>query len=185
MRLSFLLPFCLLVMGFVACDEGNVDLDNTSEETLVVSIDELQYVLRGGEYRHIQLEPGRHSIIIKDEDGKIMEEATFLVENGGLINLARSKYLIWTDLYGDSNLRKIKLKEDWIDIGDESFYGEFQPIDQESLFLESEWDFGLNEQFPEDMMGWNVKDKYIIKRKLFREADLVEAYHSLVNKNKQ
>ena len=169
------------LIAIPGCDQGNIDLDNSGDEPLTVIIDELQYDLAPGEYQRIKLEKGRHILTIVDKDGKTQEEETFRVVAGGLINVAKGNYLVWTDLYGDPNLRKEKLKEDWIDIGDQSFFGEFETLPTDEYYIEKKWDYGLSENFPDDLLGWEMGvEKYIIKRKLFREEELVKAYNSLV-----
>ena len=181
MKQVIYLIFGWIMIAIPGCDQGNIDLDNSGDVPLFVTIDELEYKLAPGQYQQIKLEKGRHVIIIKDKEGKTLDEETFRVVTGGIINVAKANYLIWTDLYGDPKLRKQKLKEDWLDIGDQSFFGEFEQLPTDVFYIEKEWDYGLGEDFPDDLLGWEMgKEKYIIKRKLFRESELIKAYNSLV-----
>lgn len=175
--LSLILAFFLLT----ACQEGNVDMDNNGDELLIVNLDELSYRMPPHTFQRIKLDKGLHILSIKDEAGRVLERDTFQVIEGGLINLAKTNYLIWVDLYGDPALRKTVLQEDWIDIGNQSFFGQFEPLESEATYIEQKWDYGLGEPFPEDLLGWEItREKWIIKRKLFREDELIEAYNSLV-----
>ncbi|RMG23237.1 MAG: hypothetical protein D6730_14875 [Bacteroidetes bacterium] len=184
--ITHLLLISILGLMMSACQKGNVEMDNAGDQTLEVTVDELTYTMKPGDYQKLELKPGTHRIIIKDEDGKTIEEATFQVKEGGLLNLARKDYYIWTDLYGDPSLKAEKLKEDWHKIGDKSYYGEFTRIEPENIYVEKTWDYGLEEDFPTDLIGLQLtREKYMIKSKLFREKDLIEAYNALARQSSQ
>ncbi|GAB4415050.1 MAG: hypothetical protein OHK0039_23390 [Bacteroidia bacterium] len=156
-------------------------MDNNGDQPLIVTIDELTYRMQPHAYQRIELEAGTHVLTIKEEAGRVIDTDTFQVIEGGLLNLAKTNYLIWVDLYGDPELRKTILQEDWIEIGNQSYFGQFEPVDVGAYYVESKWDYGLDEDFPEDLLGWEIsREKWIIKRKLFREDELVNAYNSLV-----
>ena len=178
------LPWLLLAVGILlswGCNQGNIDLDNDGDAPLIVVIDELSFQMESRSYKSIELAKGAHNLTLKDSTGKVLDEFTFRVLEGGLINLAKSEYLIWVDLYGDPNLRDTELKEDWITMGDNSFFGQFEQLDPSILYVEKKWDFGLSESFPNDLLGWQMtEERWIIKRKLFRKSDFIEAYNSLV-----
>ncbi|TAE55300.1 MAG: hypothetical protein EAZ89_05745 [Bacteroidetes bacterium] len=179
-RFSFPL---LLMLVFSACSQGNVDLDNAGSSTLHATVDELKYILPPRTYLRIKLEKGPHTLVVNDSSGKTLEQTTFRIEEGGLLNLAKANYIIWTDLYGDPALRPQKLKEDWLEIGKNTYFGEFERLDPSLLYVEQKWDYPLTEPFPDDLLGWEIsKEKWIVKRKLFREPDLVAAYKSIATK---
>jgi hypothetical protein len=182
--LSWLLLLPALWLG--ACEKGNVELDNSSDQTLRIAIDELRYSVGPNSFAKVELPTGPHRVTVRNEANEIIADTTIRIIEGGLINLAGGEYLIWTDLYGNPELRKTKLNEEWIDIGDQSYFGEFERVDPEQLYVEREWDYGLEEPFPKDLLGWEMtQEKWVIKRKLFREADLVDAYTSLVEEREQ
>ena len=134
-------------------------------------------------YKSIALDRGPHTLIIKNEIGELVADTLIQVIEGGLINIARADYYIWTDLYGDPSLKEEKLDEDWTEIGDQTFFGEFYPLESNKLYIAKRWDYGLQEAFPEDLLGWKLaRDKYLIKSKVFRSQDLVDAYNSLAKK---
>ena len=182
-----LYPILFLILGIFAsgCDyfsQGNVDLDNAGEETLIVTINELSYKMNPGGYILIDLNPGYHTLVVKDENGKELEQETFEVVNGGLINLAKEEYYIWSDLYGDQSLKEAKLKQEWVEIEEQTFYGEITKLEGEGIYQEGEWDYGLSEDFPARLWGWVITDeKYEIKKKLFRKQGLIDAYLARVN----
>ncbi|MDX2249836.1 MAG: hypothetical protein SF052_23835 [Bacteroidia bacterium] len=183
MNFRVLLLVGLSMMGFLGCNQGNIDMDNAGDEALEVSIDELSYDMAPGQYQRIKLEKGRHLLKIKrkTEDGEKIVEADFRVVEGGLLNLAKTNYLVWTDLYGDPMLRESKLEEEWIEIDGHDYRGEFEKLDTAQFYIEKKWDYGLGEDFPDDLLGWEMgKEKYIIKRKLFRQEELIQAYNALV-----
>ena len=165
------------------CNKGNVDLDNAGDQPLTVVIDNIPYFMPAGSYKSISLEKGDHSLEIKDESGNSLRDTTVNIAEGGLINVAATTYYIWTDLYGDPALKESKLREDWIKIGNQSFFGEFYPVGEDQIYVEKQWDYGLSEDFPEDLLGWKISsEKFLIKSKLYRADQLVEAYNSLSKK---
>lgn len=165
---------------FFACNDGNIDLDNDSDETFQVTIDALTHNVGPRQHIKLKLEPGPHRITIKNDDDKVTDEETFTVVEGGLINLAKTQYYVWTDLYGDTSLKEEQLKEDWLKIDGKSYFGEFSVVEPESIYLEKHWDYDLDEPFPGDLLGWQfTEEKYIIKKKIFRKQQLIDAYNFL------
>lgn len=188
MRIQYLSLLLSLVLFTIACEEGNIDLDNAGEEELYVQIDEIEYHMPPNSYKNIELKKGLHAISIKDASQKVLEESRIDVENGGLINLAKSSYVVWTELYGSSAFRNEKLNLAYFEVetpdGKQKIWGEFERLDPEKLYLEAAWDYGLDEDFKEHLWRLDlIQDKYVIMRKVFREKDLFEEYKSLQNKN--
>ncbi|MEO0473183.1 MAG: hypothetical protein AAF206_26450, partial [Bacteroidota bacterium] len=177
---------------YMGLNEGNVELDNGGEKTLKVTVDELTYVLQAGGTEVLQLEKGRHRLLIKDEDGETIEESVFLVENGGIINAAQVSYIVWADLYGDPALRESKLQEEFFSIeGVEKvrgkdkkvkreFMGEFNRLDKENYYIEQTWHYGLAEDWPDERYDWRpTEEKYQVRRKVYREQALFTHLNSL------
>lgn len=184
--LNLSLILCLVL--FASCEKGNVELDNAGDEFLFVTIDELRHDMPPRSMKLLELEKGAHKIVIQDKDGKNLEEDTFDVQKGGLINAARHSYIIWTDLYWassyeNSKLRETKLQEEPLEIDGQEYIGEFEKLDADKLYLESAWDYGLGEEFPASLWGLEfAQEKWSIKRKIFREKELAEAYMKLVKR---
>jgi hypothetical protein len=175
---SVLLLLPALWLSFFSCNQGNVELDNAGDKPLTVRVDELTYRLGAGEYKLIQLDKGRHIITVTDEAGEKLNEGTFSVDKGGLLNVAAASYYIWTDLYGNTANKEKHLNEAWLKIGKDEIYGEFTQLSKDQLYTEKAWDFGLAENFPEYRFGMELTDdKYVLESKLYRESQLVDAYY--------
>ena len=147
MKHPLIFCFLLVSLSLFSCEQGNVELDNAGDQTLKVVVDELLYMMPAGGFERIELKPGLHSLIVQDASGQVMYDTTFQVVEGGLINLAQVSYYIWVDLYGDATLRETQLNEDWISIGNESFFGQFEEVAPGPYYIERRWDFGLDEDF--------------------------------------
>ena len=185
MKSSLFLIVTLLSLSSLlsTCGGGNVDIDNSGEIPLEVIIGNETHHMPPNTIKSIDLERGNYSIVVRDTEGQILSDTLFQVMEGGLINLAQGEYYIWTDLYGDPALKEDKLDEDWTEIGDQTFFGEFYPLESSKLYIEKRWDYGLQENFPEDLLGWKLaQEKYLIKSKVFRSEDLVNAYTNLAKK---
>lgn len=173
---------------FISCEKENIELDNAGSEFLYVTIDELRHDVPAHSLKALELKPGKHTIHIKDKDGKTLEEDTFDVQKGGIINLARHSYIIWTDLYWarsyeNNKLRETKLQEEALEIDGQEYIGEFEKLEADKLYLESAWDYGLTDEFPASLWGLEfAQEKWSIKRKVFREKELAEAYMKLVKR---
>lgn len=184
MKAYFLIIALFTASLLPSCNQGNVDLDNASDEALVAIIDNVPYQLAPRSYKRIELGKGSHSLKIQGEGGKIIADTVVRIIEGGLLNVGRAEYYIWTDLYGDPTLKESKLEEEWVNIGKQQFYGEFSQLEK-NLYVEKRWDFDLNQSFPDDLLGWKLaSQKYLIKSKLFRKEQLISAYNSLVKTNK-
>ncbi len=181
MRL-LLLSFVLLTSGisFKGCDKKNIDLDNAGAEPLRVQIDGMTYTMPAGSYQRLELAQGPHTIVVSDLTGKSLDEESFQVIAGGLLNVAKEEYFVWTDLYGDPALRDTKLQEIDLEIGDAILHGDFKSIPQDQIYVEQVWDLNLSESFPKELVGWEQsKDKYLVKSKVFRRAQLLEAFNAV------
>ncbi|MDX1908163.1 MAG: hypothetical protein SF053_14095 [Bacteroidia bacterium] len=180
MKERFIWGLVVLAAWMSGCSSPNVYMDNDSNQTVVVAVDELSFKMPPRSFHELKLDAGRHQLIVKDSANKVLDETTFTVIEGGLLNIGKSDYYIWTDLYGDAALDSLKLKEDFLEIGEVSLFGDFQKVDPSLYYVEKTWDYGLGEEFPEDLLGWNIsKDRWIIKRKIFRAQDLIKAYYQL------
>lgn len=187
MRIHYLTLLLSVALFTIACEEGNIDLDNAGEEELYVQVDEIEYHMPPNSYKNISLEKGLHTLSIKDGNRKLLEESRIDVENGGLINLGKSSYVVWTELYGSSKFRTDKLKLAYFDVetptGKQKIWGEFERLEPEKLYLEAKWDHGLDEEFKDQLWRLDlIQDKYVIIKKVFREKELFEEYKGLQNR---
>jgi hypothetical protein len=181
MKKSIAWLLTLFITPWLGCNQGNVEMDNAGEVPLKVTIDKLPYQVPAQSTKQIQLEEGMHEVLVQNLQGDLLRDTTFKVRQGGLLNVGQTIYYIWADLYGDPSLRQQHLQEKWINIGNESFYGEFEKVSASQLYVERRWDYDLEEGFPDDLYGWKMtQEKWIVKRKLFRRQQLIEAYKKMI-----
>ncbi|MDP5171796.1 MAG: hypothetical protein NWR72_16225 [Bacteroidia bacterium] len=174
----------LLIVAVAAlmssCEKDNVLIDNGGEEKLTVVVNAITYTMPPKTSFRVQLEPGTHSFSIKGEDGKELEEGRFQVTEGGLLNAAKTEYLIWAEWYGDPSKKEETLKQEWIKVDDLEIYGEFIRIPGEDIFVEKQWDYSIDEELPESVQAWEMGSKrWVIKRKLFRLDDAMQHYQTV------
>ncbi|MEM6342500.1 MAG: hypothetical protein AAF927_01420 [Bacteroidota bacterium] len=196
MHILRLLLSLICLFALAACDEfaeqTNIDLDNDSESTLIVSLDELTYRMNPGGHVALKLEPGFHKITIIDQaDDKELESTTFEVKKGGLINLAKAQYYVWSDIYGNQALKeeKLNIQDLVIESKDEkgkkiktTYTGDFEKLPTDQIYIETQWDYGLVEDWPSRL--WDIvpkEDKFKVRRKLYREQGLIDYYMSRVS----
>ncbi len=170
----------LACWALFSCEEKNVVLDNSGEESLQVSVNSITFTLPGKTYHRMTLEPGLHSLVIRDEEGKTLEESKFQLKEAGLINAAKGEYLIWTEWFGDQSKKETTLKQEWVKFGDLEIFGEFDQIAAEEVFVEQRWDFSIDEELPESVRGWELGEKrWVVKKKLFRLEDALKYYQAV------
>ncbi len=171
-----LLPLLLLL----SCG-GNVDIDNAGEEALKVTIDGQLYLLKAGARENIKLEQGLHSIQVADIKNEILRDTVFQLSKGGLLNVARAEYLIWKDVFSPEStlaFRKEVLNTQELKIDRKIYQIDYEALAPYQIYVESKWDYGLGEDFPTKVYGWEIdKDqKYMIKTKLVRLDEFEKTY---------
>jgi len=169
------------VLCLIACNEGNVDLDNAGEDALKVTVDGQLYLLKGGERQLLSLDPGLHSIKIEDIANELLLDSTFQVFEGGLLNVARGEYLIWTDVFSPEStlaFRKQALNTQQLKIDRKVYDLDYEMLPQNRIYTEKKWDYGLTEDFPKKVYGWEIDKgkKYMIKKKLVRFNEFEKIY---------
>lgn len=180
-RLIWALPLWFCLNGFWGCQNGNVILDNAGKDSIALTVDDKNYFVEAGGRQKIKLSPGVHSLKIRGKDAATVEEVSFTVDGGGVLNLALQDYYIWTDLYGDPKLKALHLNQADFVIDKKKYYGQFARLKPDNRYIEKIWDYDLDENFPNDIIGYEfTEEKYIIKSKIFREDELIEAYNALV-----
>jgi hypothetical protein len=178
MRL-FLILLLAALSGFVSgCEKGNLVLDNAGEVSLKVSIDGKPHSLKAGDTKYVKIKPGIHRFSIKDAGEQTLEDGDFTLSKRGLLNLGKSTYVVWRDLYGAHALRDQILDEDWLEIEGKEFFGDLEVLDGKGLYFEAFWDYGLDEPFPKKKYTLDrpAKEEYYVMGKLFRFPDFVKAY---------
>lgn len=178
-RLFRLFPL-LLTLTLFSCEEKNVLIDNSGEEALQVVVDAVAYNMPANSNIRVMLEPGLHTFTIKDSENELIEEGSFQVQEGGLLNVSKGEYLIWAEWFGDQTQKETTLKQEWIKVDDIEIFGEFDRIDDGAVYIEKRWDYNVDEELPESVRAWEFTDKrWVIKRKIFRLDDAMQHYQAV------
>ncbi|MCB9232204.1 MAG: hypothetical protein H6581_11100 [Bacteroidia bacterium] len=173
-------PKLLLILGcallLAAC--SNVQIDNSSKNSVIVTVDGAQHDLGAGERKSIKLSAGQHSLKIRDVTGKSLADTTFSLAEGGLINAGGGEYVIWKTLYGLQKDRATLLHEEWVEMDSTEFFGDFKLIGPKTSFVEQTWDHNLDQDFPTSQKLLIFSD-FVIESKLFREKDFKAEYRRM------
>lgn len=176
---------CLSLLWLSSCGGGNVVLDNPRTEAVVFSFDgKDDHAVGANAFSTISLDAGQHSLIVKSNNGASLAEGSFSVKEGGLVHSGASNYIVWRQLYGLQNDRKSLLNEDWAMVDSTKFYGDFKVHPDSILFIEKNWNLGLEEKLPETQTLYVTKD-YKVESKLFRQADFVATYRAMAEQSKK
>lgn len=168
----------------MGCSEGNVVLDNASDEKRTLVLDGTTYELGANSSQIIELATGSHTLSIQDAEGESVQEGEFESQAGGIVNVGEHSYIIWKQFYGqDPQLREKYLNEGELEVDGMTFQGDFNVLDSTQLYIEQDWDYGLEENFPQKRFKLPVttdEQKYVTKKKVVRKKDFLEAYKALV-----
>ncbi len=178
------LLICLGALVLAGCG-GNVVLDNPRAEGVVFSFDGSDdYALAAGEMKTISLSEGPHAIVVKSNGGQVLGDTTFNLKEKGLVHSGSSGYVVWRQLYGVQKDRKTLLNEDWTMVDSTRYFGDIKIYPATWLYLESNWDLGLDQPLPESTTLYVTKD-YKIESKVFRETEFVTTYKAMSEKAKK
>lgn len=177
MKKSYLIILTALLL--LGCSSGNVVLDNPGSETATFTFDGGDsHEVAAGERTSISLEPGSHQVAISVGDSAVAD-TSFDLKDGGIVHSGQSRYVIWKQLYGLQNDRATLLNERWADLDSIRVFGDFTIYEPEWVFIESNWDYGLEEDFPESKTMYITED-FQIESKVFRSQDMITYYKTLV-----
>jgi hypothetical protein len=174
-----------MLLSLLAACGGNVEVDNGGNAYLKVYIDAQSYVLEPGMTKALSLDEGLHSIKVMDIKDEVLRDTVFEVSEGGLLNLGRSEYLIWKDVFSPQSTlpyRQELLDSRELVIDKKVFSIEYDTLPRNQLYVEQYWDYGLEESFPEKVYGWELDkgEKYMFKTKLVRKDQFVDTYMKAV-----
>ncbi len=176
---SFRIRFLGVLVGVMilsGCSRGNLYIDNSGSENLKIELDGQAFSLEAGAGMMIKSGSGQHRLRVMDENKALRKDTLFTLQKGGLINLAAKRYVKWNELYGDEKYRNDKLSSQKIEYESWIFTGDFTEYDSLRLFIEKDWDYDLDQPFPEGKIGWDLPngEKYVIKSKIYRMEDFVK-----------
>jgi hypothetical protein len=174
MKNSIPLVFILMISLLLgACSSNNVDfvIDNPTNRTLKVRIDDQTYSIKPHQDQALTLSAGRH-LIETERTGKL----SFLVYANGkgcLVNPTLSPYLVVNEVYAtnDESAKGFRPLEKKIELEGIEYTGPFDLNDD--LFIEKNWSYGAHENFPEQIIISSTSNGNI-KSKLFTAADFIQ-----------
>lgn len=163
------IPFFIL---FLSACTSKVTIDNPTPDDITVSVNGTEYEIPAYDQKEVDLKNAPASIIAKDLEGNELLNEIVLITGDGILNVTRSLYIIWTDLYCqpdefDTYKSKLNLK-DLVVVNDK----EYEMVDfelTEDVFISKKWDYNLNESFPDSV---DLKNIFSIKSKVYRPDDL-------------
>ena len=184
MNMNRIILIAWMALLLAGCGGGNVILDNPRSETVTFEIGggDSHEVEAGGR-TSISLDPGSHSVQVKLGDS-ILADTSFKLKEGGIIHSAGSKYVIWKDLYGVQTNRASLLSESWAELDSVRVYGDFTIYEPAWVFIEKNWDYGLDEEFPTSKTMYVTED-FQIESKVFRSKELIKYYKTRASAGKE
>ena len=170
------IPFILLLLTLLVTACGNVEIDNSSDRSVNVKIGEDAYTLAPGSRQKVKVSAGDQRLVISNSKGEVQSDTTIRIKEGGVINAGKGNYVIWRDLYGLQANRETLLNEEWIELDSVEYFGDFKLIDSSHVYVESNWSYGLEQNFPNSQKLMIFKD-FAIESKVFRQSDFVSEYN--------
>ncbi|MEM0998769.1 MAG: hypothetical protein AAGN35_17050 [Bacteroidota bacterium] len=174
----------LLLGGLLTACGGNLTLDNPRNEGVTFTFDgDNTHSLGPGETALIDLEPGLHSVEVRDAGGTVLADTNFRFasHDEGIVHSGESTYLVWRQLYGLQNERKTLLNERWVEFDSVRAYGDIKVYPASWLFVRKNWDLGLEEELPTSQTLY-MTDDFKIEAKVFRAEDFIRTYKSMQRK---
>lgn len=181
--------FVSIALFLFACSKPNVYIDNAGKEAKKVSVDGGNiFVIEPGGAVLMSLGKGAHKIWIKDNQEKMLKDTFFSLQKGGIVNISKSRYVRWRDLYGDEKFKDGKLENKKMRYQKWVFTGDILEYDSNALFVEKDWSYELDETFPQEATGYSFpciklfgysfpcKEKYIISSKIYRIDDFAKEF---------
>lgn len=177
-----------MAMLYVACSNEKVDprivLDNPTNEEITFIIDADSYTLKAGERQLINLTDGSHSLKVEGKEVSFQKTAE---DGGSIINPTKSNYVLWTELYTDTepNQSILRMMQQEITLDGESYTGPFAVVNDYYIKrgegTSTLWKWGLDEELPDtyytESMGSNFQFKLA---KIFRASDFKVAIEKVM-----
>jgi len=165
----------ILVVTLVAgCGSKSVDflIDNPTDKALKLRIDDTNYDIPAHQSTAVAMKAGEHSM-----DAPSTGKLKFVVyadRQGGLVNPTLSDYVIVSEAFvtGESKLKNFSPAGGGpFQLDGVTYNGPFKLVN--SLFIDKDWRFGLNEPFPSSATGYDAGMGGNIFRKIFRAPEFV------------
>ena len=177
-KILIFIPF--IFPGFIAPPKLiNADLDNPLPDTIVVNMDGLKsHIIPPKTMITLKLKAGKHSFDTKIK-GVFYHSGYFESSLDGLINVTRSDYVVWKDLYMKEEREEYydNIQENVVVIDNQEYIGDIKLYDTTSIFIPKEWDYDIKTSFPEFVdLG---KQPFVVKKKIFYKKDFIREYNNI------
>ncbi|MBB3226807.1 hypothetical protein FHW69_001408 [Luteibacter sp. Sphag1AF] len=171
------LVFLLASLAFLAgCEGGSQSwsVDNPTGAPLSLMIDDNDIDVPPRGHVEVSLSPGEHTM-----KGATTGALTFIVYvrgKGGIINPTLGDYVIAQEAYvtDASRLKNFAQLKDRITLDGVPFEGGFRQSN--ALFIDKAWTFGIDEDFPDSVTGYDAGNGGNFFVKVFRASDFVAYY---------
>ena len=172
----------VLALLLAACGDGiptHVDfqIDNPTEATITVKIDDETYEIAPNTSEEVTLATGLHRL-----QSALTGEVDFMVyglkgSRGVLMNPTFSSYVLMREIYstGEEGGTRFGAFNRTISLDGVEYTGNFEPVD--GLFINRSWRFDLDEDFPEELVIYDERSGSIAD-KLFRKLDFVRYFEA-------
>lgn len=153
-----------------------VDLDNPLRDTLVVTIDDVNtHRLLPGETKSIKLKTGKHFVHVQ-KNRQFYHSAFFETYNDGLLNVAKTVYVVWKDIYMQEEKEEYydNIIEEVVLIDGREYVGDIKLFDEKSVYIPKEWDYDVRTPFPEEVKLGN--QPFVVKKKIYYKGNFIREY---------
>lgn len=165
-----ILGVIVLVYNFVLSKSDGYLIDNPSDQTITLKINENDYTIAPQQFVRIDLEKGKHTIKY-DFKGKKVDTVIQIRRSSGLINPIRQDYYVFTRPYGHrDNVDSIFASRN-ITIDNKVYLGLITK--EEGLYIEDFY-YNLDQNYPKIFL--KSADKNTDLSKIFNKEDFKQFY---------
>ncbi|QTV05993.1 hypothetical protein [Faecalibacter bovis] len=165
-----ILGVIVLVYNFVLSKPDGYVIDNPSDQTISLKIDETAYTIAPQQYVRIDLEKGKHTVKY-DINGKKVDTLIQIRRASGLFNPIRKDYYVFTRPYGHrENVDSIFASRN-IAIDNKAYLGLITK--EEGLYIEDFY-YNLDQDYPRIFLKSGEKKTDLSK--IFNKEDFKQFY---------
>ena len=168
-------PILLLLILLSSCTT-KVLIDNPTDLDITVSVDGKDYMVAAYESQSVDLKKATVNVTSKDEEGNEFMNEDVEITGEGVLNATNSTYVIWNDIYcSPEDYERLKVNLDLKDIVivNEKEYEEIDFTVLEDAFIPKNWNYGLDEIFPDSV---DLVNDYAIKSKIYNVQELEDEF---------
>ena len=165
-----LLGVIVLVYNFVLSKEDGYLIDNPSDQTINISIDNNDYTLAPQQHVRIDLNKGKHNVKY-EFNGKKVDTLIEIKRASGLFNPTLTDYYIFTRPYGVRPNKDSIFTSRHIEIDNKAYLGIISK--SENLYIEDFY-YNLDQDYPKVFIKNNEKKTDLSK--IFQKEDFKQFY---------